>query len=337
MAPYSQPLISVVVPVFNASAYVRDAIRSALDQSWQKLEVVVVDDGSTDTSKQCVHEFTDPRIRYFYQSNQGQSAAINAGVMYSRGEYIKILDADDWIDPDHLKHQLHAIGGRTDVIASCRWGCFLNDFRKPRIKKEFTNANYDDPLEWIIDSLVRDEGMMGGWMWLIPRAVWERCGGYDVRLSLNNDFHFSIQLLLSARGVRFAQDAVYSYRKGVPGALSGSYGRKAMESAFLTTDLGTRALLARENSQRTRKIAADRFQSWLFHFYPGFPGLVDAAEERIAELGGSALQLQGGRLMTLLIPLIGWKRVRSLQDFAYRSGWQRVLSAKTRKRLAKLE
>ncbi len=107
-----------------------------------------------------------------------------------------------------------------------------------------------------------------------------------------------------------------------------------MQSAFLTTDVGTQALLERENSERIRKIAADRFESWLFQFYPQFPDLVAAAEARIEELGGSLLQMQGGRLLHLLMPLIGWKGIRRLQDAAYQLGWGRLLARKSRKRLS---
>ena len=323
--------------MYNAAEFVELAIRSALEQTHSSIEVVVVDDGSTDASAALVKAIQDPRVRYVFQANQGQSTAINRGVQESKGDYIKLLDADDWINPEHVACQIAALNGCTDCVASCRWGYFVNDFRSPAIRSEVTNASYDDPVEWIFDSLTRDEGMMGGWMWLIPRQIWDRAGGYDPRLSLNNDFHFSIATLLASNAVCYAKDAVYSYRKGVSGALSSSYGRKAMESAFLTTDLGTRALLQREDSPRIRRIAADRFQAWLFQFYPQFPDLVKAAAARIQELGGSSVQMNGGRLLKLLQPLIGWKGVRRLQAVAYGCGWQHVLRWKAGQRKARFE
>ena len=276
--------------MYNAAEFVELAIRSALEQTHSSIEVVVVDDGSTDASAALVKAIQDPRVRYVFQANQGQSTAINRGVQESKGDYIKLLDADDWINPEHVACQIAALNG-----------------------------------------------CMGGWMWLIPRQIWDRAGGYDPRLSLNNDFHFSIATLLASNAVCYAKDAVYSYRKGVSGALSSSYGRKAMESAFLTTDLGTRALLQREDSPRIRRIAADRFQAWLFQFYPQFPDLVKAAEARIQELGGSSVQMNGGRLLKLLQPLIGWKGVRRLQAVAYGCGWQHVLRWKAGQRKARFE
>lgn len=331
------PVVSIVIPMFNAAPFVSDAIRAALGQSFESVEVIAVDDGSTDETFRVVEAIHDPRLRYVFKENHGQSAAINHGVSMSRGQYIKLLDADDWINPGHIASQMQSLNGRSDIVASCRWGYFVQNYMTLAVRDEVTNKNYDDPMEWIVDSLTHDEGMMGGWMWLIPRRVWDLAGGYDMRLSLNNDFHFSIAVLLASNGVRYAEGAVYSYRKGVPGALSASSGRRAMDSAFLTTDLGTRALLVQENSERIRRIAANRFQSWLFQFYPRFPDLVEAAEARIQELGGSSLQMQGGLLLKILRPVIGWKGVRRLQALVYRCGWQKVLSWKNHHRLSELD
>lgn len=329
-------LVSVIIPAYNAAPYINDAVSAALLQTHDEIEIIVVDDGSRDSTATIVNSFSDPRVKLLRQSNAGQSAAINNGVSQSKGSYIKLLDADDWMNCGHIQAQLEAIAGSDDCIASCRWGYFLSDFRSPAVRAEVTNSNYSDPLDWIVDSLTVDEGMMGGWMWLIPRRIWNLSGGYDSRLSLNNDFQFSISVLLASGAVRYAEKAVYSYRKGVSGALSGSFGRTAMESALLTTQLGTEAILSRENSERTRRICADRYQSWLFRFYPDFPDLAEHAERKVAELGGSRLELSGGKLLKVLLPILGWKPVRKLQALAYRYGWQAVLRRKAQRRLGML-
>jgi len=336
LAARTNPKVSIIIPAFNAAPFIGEAIGSVLCQSFSELEIVVVDDGSSDETAALVSQINEPRLRLIRQDNQGQSAAINAGVAHSRGAYIKLLDADDWLNPTHIEFQLKAIDGRSNVAASCRWGYFVNDFTKPVMRNEHTNKDYDSSLEWLVDSLTRDEGMMGGWMWLIPKSLWEIAGGFDPRLSLNNDFHFSIKLLLASQGVRFAKDAIYSYRKGNSEALSAGSGREAMESAYLTTEMGTQLLLEREDSPRIRKICADRFQRWLFQFYPEYPDLVSKVEQHIASLGGSELELAGGRLLKLLLPVIGWKNVRQLQSFFYAYGWKPILRKKAKKRLASL-
>ena len=330
------PRVSIIIPAYNAEDFISDAIESSLHQSISDIEVIVVNDGSSDNTVEIVSSIKDSRVRLVTQKNGGQSVAINNGVECAKGEYIKLLDADDWINPFHLEAQINAINGTTNHLASCRWGYFVHDHQRPNVRSEASSKSYDDPLEWLVDSLTKDEGMMGGWMWLIPKSVWGKAGGFDPRLNLNNDFHFSVKLLLASEGVRFAKDAVYSYRKGMAGALSASSGRKSMESAFLTTKLGTDLLLQRENSERIRKICADRFKFWLFKFYPEYSDLVTETEKSIEKLGGSDLELKGGKIMDFLRPFLGWKGVRSLQCVSYQYGWCRILKIKENLRIKKL-
>jgi hypothetical protein len=133
--------------------------------------------------------------------------------------------------------------------------------------------------------------------------------------------------------VRYAKNAVYSYRKGISAALSAQRSQAAMASILEATEMGTALLLKAENSPRVRRICANRYQKWLFEFYPDYPDLVEAAERRIEELGGSDLQMRGGLVGRMMTPLIGWKGVRRLQRFAYANGWERVLGAKAKGRL----
>lgn len=95
-------LVSILTPVFNGEKYLRQAIRSVLEQDYDSWELIVVDDGSTDDTAQIVAEFNDPRIRYIYQENRGQTASLNRGLELAQGEYITTLDADDWLPANSL-------------------------------------------------------------------------------------------------------------------------------------------------------------------------------------------------------------------------------------------
>lgn len=328
----ASPLVSIIVPVYNAERYLREALESTLAQTYSATEIIAVDDGSTDSSADIIHAFND-RIHYIGQANAGQSAAINHGVKRSSGEYIKILDADDWLNSTHIESQLNAIAVQPANVAACRWGYFRENVRRPSVVSEYADRDYSEPVEWLLDSLEYDEGMMGGWKWLIPRSVWEKAGGYDERLSLNNDYHFSIRLLTAAKGIRFSGEAVYSYRKGQADALSAGRSRRAMESAFLTTQLGNDLLLKADSGSRVRRICANRWQMWLYEFYPEFADLAAEAEKQIQQLGGSDRPLEGGRLLRTLLPIVGWKGVRRLQTIVRQFGWSTLMRRKATKRL----
>ena len=86
-------LVSIIIPVYNSSAFVVEAVRSALNQTYSPIEVIVVDDGSTDNSLQLLENIKDERLHLWSQMNQGACVARNRGIAESRGEFIKFLDS----------------------------------------------------------------------------------------------------------------------------------------------------------------------------------------------------------------------------------------------------
>lgn len=105
----SEPLVSVVMPAYNHERYVGEAIESVLGQTCTEIELIVIDDGSTDQSAQVIAGFTDPRIRYLYQSNSGAHVALNRGFGLARGDFVAVLNSDDVYHPDRLRHALDAM------------------------------------------------------------------------------------------------------------------------------------------------------------------------------------------------------------------------------------
>lgn len=113
-------LVSVVIPLFNKSSSIERTIDSILSQDYQKIEIIVVDDGSTDTSSRVVKNLKNDRVKYFYKENGGVSSARNYGVSVSKGEYVMFIDADDIMLPGaisglmqtlHFYHARIAVGG----------------------------------------------------------------------------------------------------------------------------------------------------------------------------------------------------------------------------------
>ena len=104
-------LVSVVIPTFNRARFIGETLESALSQTWKALEVIVVDDGSTDDTRQIVEEFAalDERVRYFHQANQGVSAARNHAIAQAQGEYVAFLDSDDLWHPWKLAIQMELL------------------------------------------------------------------------------------------------------------------------------------------------------------------------------------------------------------------------------------
>ncbi|MEO1729576.1 MAG: glycosyltransferase family A protein [Pseudomonadota bacterium] len=104
----TNPIMSVVMPIYNVEAFVGEAVQSVLDQSFKDFELICVDDGGSDRSMDIVAAFTDPRIRIVHQANRGLAGARNSGIAHARGEFIALLDSDDvWHRDKLMLHFVH--------------------------------------------------------------------------------------------------------------------------------------------------------------------------------------------------------------------------------------
>lgn len=112
-------LISVIIPAYNHEKYVGEAIESVLKQSYQKFELIIINDGSKDRTDEVIREFIDKRIIYHSQNNAGAHNAINKGIQISNGEYITILNSDDVYHPDKLKRCIQEIEGNPAIGMIC--------------------------------------------------------------------------------------------------------------------------------------------------------------------------------------------------------------------------
>lgn len=127
----TQPLVSAVVPAYNASRTVVDAVNSILTQTVGDLEVIVVDDGSQDDTADVVRSIDDPRVSLIEKQNAGASSARNAGLRAARGRYVAFLDADDLWLPSKLERQLEVLEGNDGVYAVQSGAVMVDDDMRP--------------------------------------------------------------------------------------------------------------------------------------------------------------------------------------------------------------
>jgi glycosyltransferase involved in cell wall biosynthesis len=112
------PLVSIIIPCYNREAYISDAINSCLNQTYQNIEIIVVDDGSTDSSVEILKSYGD-KISLITQSNQGVSTARNKGLNSASGEYIVMLDSDDWLSHDIIQKHIETHMKWPEIAISC--------------------------------------------------------------------------------------------------------------------------------------------------------------------------------------------------------------------------
>lgn len=127
MSGGKRPIVSVIIPIYNGERYLRDAICSVLNQSFENFEILAIDDGSTDASMNILKEFTDSRLRLIkFHSNRGISAALNQGIVLSRGKYICRFDCDDVMAPKRLEHQTEYLERNPDISVLGSQLCYID-------------------------------------------------------------------------------------------------------------------------------------------------------------------------------------------------------------------
>jgi glycosyltransferase involved in cell wall biosynthesis len=315
-----RPLVSILIPCFNAARWLPQTLESALAQSCRATEIIVVDDGSRDDSLAIARGFGKRGVNVFAQANAGASAARNRAVREAKGDFFQFLDADDLLSPDKINLQLELLQTRPgDVLASCAWGRFVDDIGAAQFRDDAVFRDFQ-PLDFLI--LAGETGaMMHPSAWLVPRAIAERAGPWNESLSLNDDGEYFCRVLLASAGVAFCADerARSYYRSRVAGSLSQRRDETACRSQFDSVALIASHLRRVEDSPRTRQAAANYYQRFIHDYFPAAAPLMRTAGERVAELGGSTIPApEMGRKTAALARLIGWRNARRLKNLLQR-------------------
>lgn len=316
----SAPLVSILIPCYNAAPWLAQTLESALAQTWPHTEIIVVNDGSKDDSLTIARTFETRGVRVIDQPNAGQSAAFNTAIRAARGEYYEFLDADDLLAPDKIAHQVTRLAQfPAGWLATGCWARFKH-LPDEAVFSHGPVARNLAPLDWVV-TLWNSDAMMHGAAWLVPAVLVEKAGGWNEGLSLINDFEFFSRLVLAGKGVAYCRDARTFYRSAVDGSLSGQRSPAAWASAFESVRLGTERLLAAEDSPRTRAACANTWRNLVFDGYPDAPCELRAfAARRVRELGARLGRPAGGRWFRTIAFLLGWRLARRLQSARRRSG-----------------
>lgn len=317
------PLVSILIPCYNAEATLAATVESALAQTWPNKELVIVSDGSTDDTLKVAYGFARPGVLVVEQPNRGASAARNTAYEACKGDFIQFLDADDLLSPDKIEKQVRHLEQHADCVATCQWARFYTDPEEARFDPDDPTWRDFEPTE-LLRLFFAENRMMHPAAWLVPRAIAEAAGPWDERLSLDDDGEYFCRVMLASRGVRFVPGARTYYRSGLVGSLSHLSSQRGWESQLLATSLCTEALLARDNSPEAQRACADRFQRFVHAAYPSVSALRRKAEMRVGELGGSDVRPDAGPMLRPFARLFGWKAAARVRRLVYRLGYQKL-------------
>jgi glycosyltransferase involved in cell wall biosynthesis len=327
-----RPLVSILIPAYNVQDFVAETIQSAVNQTWPRKEVIVVDDGSRDATLSIARRFASREVCVLTQPNQGAAAARNHAFSLCQGDYMQWLDADDVLTRDKIARQMADIERASDIrpLLSCAWGRFMH---RPSRASFVTTPLWEDlsPVDWLVRKLALNVYMQTA-TWLVSRELTDAAGPWDTRLLSDDDGEYFCRVLLASTGTRFVRDARIFYRVTGPGGLSyiGRSDRK-MEALFLSMQLHVRYLRSLEDSERTRAACVTYLQTGLSSFHPERPDIVEQARALAEGVGGSLTPPRVSRTYACVEKWCGWPFARRVQmlargaRFSMRQRWDRAL------------
>lgn len=252
--------ISVIIPAFNYARYLRDAIDSVLAQTYPALEVIVVDDGSTDDTPAVLAAYGD-RIRVIRQQNQGVSAARNSGIAAARGEYVAFLDADDLWQPAKLEAQMARFDADPSLgLVHCGAESFDGKGQTIHFWREGKQGR-------VAIDILRLEPVIAapGSNIAVPKRVAEEIGGFDTRMTGSEDWDFYYRVA-ERYAIGFTPEALVRYRIHANGAHHNIAEMEkgmllALQKAFASSDPAVQSVRNLSYGRLHRVLAGCYFQA----------------------------------------------------------------------------
>jgi glycosyltransferase involved in cell wall biosynthesis len=202
-------LISVIIPTYNHGLFIEEAIQSVFLQTYQHLEIIVIDDGSTDNTREILGKF-GKEINYIFQDNKGPSSARNHGLSVAKGKFIAFLDSDDVWMPEKLELQFNAIQEENSIgLVGC--GGYDIDF-SGRIEKVWIPKNYPSHIEFVQELSIRNTFAGSSSGAFAKKECFDRAGFFNERLRFGEDWDMWLRIAKCYK-VRFVEKPLLKVRK----------------------------------------------------------------------------------------------------------------------------
>ncbi len=282
-----KPLVSILIPAYNAERWIGYTLQSAIAQTWPRKEIIVVNDGSTDRTAEVALRFASKGVKVVSKENGGLSSAVNHAYRLCQGDYIQELDADDLMAPDKVERQLAALreGDSKRVLLSSPWAPFFYRTRGARFVR---NSLWQDlaPVDWLLSKMSKGIHMQNA-TWLMTRELAEAAGPWNESLNYDQDGEYYARALLASDGTRFVPETGIYYRLSGTNSINyiGSSNKKK-DSLLVSMKLHMQYLRSLEDSERVRRACVSYMQNWYSNFYAQRPDIVAELQRIADELGG---------------------------------------------------
>jgi glycosyltransferase involved in cell wall biosynthesis len=316
MTLHTIPLVSILIPMYNAENYIAHTIESCLQQTYPNIEIVIVNDGSKDTSEKIAQDYAQKyqNILVYTQTNKGVSAARNQALKLSNGQYIQYLDADDLLEKNKINVQIEILknAGETSITFG-RFSDFYEKVDSVHFRDRKIDRTYDHPKQFLV-VLWESYGEILPLCWLTPRKIIDISGPWREDLVKNEDGEFFARVAFHAKKVIYTPDAISYYRKDNPNSLAKSTSKKAIESVLNSYQTYFNLMKNDIHKSHVRKSLARVYSLFLYEVYPDHPDLVKKVQKQLDILNyhEPITPIEKGIFPVLLAKLVGFYKARNI-------------------------
>ena len=300
------PLVSILIPLYNSGDFVAETIECCLSQSYPNIELVIVDDHSTDNAVEVAQKYLSDRVHLYTNPKKGGNSARNYAFEMSRGEYVMFHDADDLITKGHIRSLVDAIMQR---------GTGNSTAFSPIYMLEADGKLWQPPTTIDHDFIPGIEMLVGIWTGagfrcphchLVPRHIVDSVGRWDERVLKNQDGEFFARVYNAADKMLFSGEAEYAIWRQRKGTVSRAKNEKALVSHISTFKGIARMILDYQNTERNRIAISENYGYWLYENYPFSKEVERVFFDGLRENGLSFI-LPKRKVLLFLKMLFGWR------------------------------
>lgn len=202
------PLVSIIIPVYNGENYMREAIDSALNQTYENKEILVINDGSSDRTDEIAKSYGD-KIRYFPKENGGSSSALNVGIKNMKGEIFSWLSHDDLYLPERTEEMMKSYSGNQSEILLCRVGFIDADGKDLVYAKKGLSGHYTG--KEMLELFANHRGINGCSV-LVPKTLIDKVGFFDETLVYVNDLDYWYRTIFAGAEFTYVEKSLIKTR-----------------------------------------------------------------------------------------------------------------------------
>ncbi|WP_199120910.1 glycosyltransferase family A protein [Pedobacter sp. ASV28] len=324
--------ISVIIPVYNGEKFIKETIKSVLDQTHKNFEIILVNDGSSDSTLSEIQEFVnESNFTLINTKNSGASAAKKLGLVHATGDYIQYLDADDLLSPEKFEVQIKCLKNSPNAVAVCNTAYFYdgeNHLNSIQFSGDyFFNDHFcNNPIKFLIN-LYGGFDLKGGMIqpnaFLVPKKIIESAGTWNTDISpcMDEDGEYFCRVLLNSNKIIFNREVLNYYRK-----FRFSRSLSSVKSEISLRNLVKSTLLKHEHLLKVNKDpellknidsatyrTLDEIKLMCFNIYPQVFETVTSAQAQLKPHLINRKPILGGTVINLIAKIFGWKVAKRLQ------------------------